>query len=228
MDRQYIRDNEVIERYLSGALTADEEQAFEEAYLGDPELLDQVQAAERLREGIKELASAGRLERVRPTARWRQWLASPQYAVAASVLLAVSLGFSAMLYRENSTLRQDDLLQLSASTQLVPLEAVRGGNTVDVPAPAPNQVTVFQLNAGLDAYDTYRGTFTRVGAGPATIWQRDDLVARSDGTILIGPVPARALQPGTYEARLDGRMKAWPAGRFEEVASTRLRIVPQN
>ena len=49
MDRQYIRDHAVIERYLSGALTAEEEQAFEEAYLGDQELLDQVQAAERLR-----------------------------------------------------------------------------------------------------------------------------------------------------------------------------------
>ena len=38
MDRQYIRDHQVIERYLSGALTADEEQAFEEAYLGDAEI----------------------------------------------------------------------------------------------------------------------------------------------------------------------------------------------
>ena len=50
MDRQYIRDHAVIERYLSGALTAEEERAFEEAYLGDQELLDQLQAAERLRE----------------------------------------------------------------------------------------------------------------------------------------------------------------------------------
>ena len=78
MDRQYIRDHAVIERYLSGTLTADEEQAFEEAYLGDAELLDEVQAAERLREGIKELDSAGRLERPSTPTVWRQWLASPQ------------------------------------------------------------------------------------------------------------------------------------------------------
>jgi len=228
MDRQYIRDNEVIERYLSGALTADEEQAFEEAYLGDPELLDQVQAAERLREGIKQLDSAGRLERMRPPARWRQWLGSPQYAAAASVLLAVSLGFSAMLYRENSTLRQDGLVQVFATTQLVPLEAVRGGNAETLAAPAPDVVTVLQLNAGLDAYDTYRGTFTRVGARPETVWQRADLIARPDGTVLIGPIAARALPPGNYEARLDGRMNAWPAERFEEITSTQLRIVPRN
>src|SRR5688572_28028059 len=100
MDRQYIRDHGVIERYLSGALTAAEEQAFEEAYLGDRELLDEVQAAERLREGIKELDGVARLERLRAPARWRQWLASPQYAAAASVLFAVPLGFSAILYRE--------------------------------------------------------------------------------------------------------------------------------
>ena len=228
MDRQYIRDNEVIERYLSGTLTANEEQAFEEAYLGDPELLDQVQAAERLREGIKELDSAGRLERMRPPPRWRQWLATPQDAAAASVLLAVSLGFSAMLYRENIDLRRDDLLQVSLGARLLPLEAVRGGNPVDVPAPAPDVATLLQLNAGLDAYDTYRGTFTRVGAQPETVWQRADLIARSDGTVLIGPIAARALPPGNYEARLDGRMNAWPAEQFEEVASTPLRIVPRN
>jgi len=228
MDRQYIRDNEVIERYLSGALTADEEQAFEEAYLGDPELLDQVQAAERLREGIKELDGAGRLGRVRSPARWRQWLAAPQYAVAASVLLAVSLGFSTMLYRENITLRQSDLAQVSVSARLIPLEAVRGGNPVILSAPASDVATLLQLNAGLDAYDTYRGVLTRIGAGSETIWRRADLAASSDGTVLIGPISARALRPGTYEAKLDGRMNAWPTDRFEEVSSIQVEIVPQN
>lgn len=225
MDRQYIRDNQVIERYLSGALTADEEQAFEEAYLGDPELLDDLQAAERLREGIKELDHAGRLERLRPPGRGRPWFASPQYAAAASVLFAVSLGFSAMLYRENITLRQDDLLLGSATTRLVGLEAVRGGNALELSAPAPDELTVLQLDAGVVAYDTYRGVLTR---GPDTIWSRADLVMRSDGTILIGPVPPRALLPGNYEARLEGRMNDWSAERFEEVTRTDLTVIPRD
>jgi hypothetical protein len=229
MDRQYIRDNGVIERYLSGALTADEEQAFEEAYLGDPDLLDELQAAERLRESLKELDGAGRLERPRARARWRHWLASPQYAAAASVLFAVAVGFSALLYRENITLREGDLLRISATTRLVGLEAVRGTSATEISEPAPDELTVLQLDAGLVAYDTYRGTLTR-GAGAQTerIWSRADLLARSDGTVLIGPVPPRALLPGSYEARLEGRMSSWPAERFDEIGRTDLTVVPRN
>ncbi len=135
MDRHYIRDNGVIERYLAGALTADEEQAFEEVYLGDPEILDQIEAAERLRDGIKGLGAAGRLERLRSPAPWRRMLASPRYATAASMLLAVSLTFSTVLYRENRNLREDGVLATSMITRLVPLESVRGGNAIEISAP---------------------------------------------------------------------------------------------
>jgi hypothetical protein len=228
MDRQYIRDHEVIERYLSGALTAEEEQAFEEAYLGDQELLDQVQAAERLRTGIKELGSAGSLERVRPSAGWHQWLASPRYAAAASVLLAVSLGFSAMLYRENLDLRESGTAQTFERTRLVRLEALRGGTEREISAPEPDERTVLQLDAGTVAYDTYRGTLNRRGGDRfETIWSRADLMPEPDETILIG-VPGRDLQPGTYEALLEGRMNDWPAERFDEITRVGLKVVPRN
>jgi hypothetical protein len=228
MDRQYIRDNEVIERYLSGALTADEERGFEEAYLGDPELLDQVQTAERLREGIKELDGAGRLDRLRPPGRWRQWLVSPQYAAAASLFLVVSLAFSAMLYREVTELREDSFSQASLSTRLVRLEVVRGGNPQEVSASAPDELNMLELDAGPVAYDTYRGALTRrTGDRSETIWSRTDLVVQSDNRILIS-VTGRALQPGSYEALLEGRMNDWPAGRFEEVARMDLTVVPRN
>lgn len=228
MDRQYIRDHGVIERYLSGTLTADEEQAFEEAYLGDPELLDEVQAAERLREGIKELDSAGRLQQLRAPAQWRQWFASPQYAAAASVLLAVSLGFSAMLYRDNLDLRETGLSLTSERTTLVRLEALRGGNVRAISAPEPDERIVLELDAGIVAYDTYRGALMRLdGDRSETIWSRNDLEPGPDKTILIG-VSGRALQPGNYEARLEGRMSDWPAERFEEITRTDLTVVPRN
>jgi hypothetical protein len=229
MDRQYIRDHQVIERYLSGTLTADEEQTFEEAYLSDQELLDQVQAAERLRDGIKELERAGSLERLRTPARWRQWLASPQYAAAASVLLAVSLGFSAMLYRENVDLRGTGSSQTSERTRLVRLDVVRGDDVREISAPQLDERTVLQLDAGAVAYDTYRGTvMRRDGDRSVTIWSRADLVAEPDGEAVLIGVPGRDLQPGDYEARLEGRMSDWPAARFDEIARLQLRIVPRN
>jgi len=229
MDRQYIRDHQVIERYLSGALTADEEQAFEEAYLGDAEILDQLETAERLREGLKGADAAGRLERARRPAPWRQWLASPRYAAAASLLLAVSVGFSTILYRENRTLREDSLSSTSMITRYVPLESVRGGNVTTIEAPEQDELTVLLLDAGIVAYDTYRAVLTRAdGAESEEIWRRADLARELGETISIG-VPGRTLRPGSYEARLEGRMNDWPAERFEEVsARTPLTVVPRD
>ena len=221
MDRQYIRDNQVIERYLSGALTADEEQAFEEEYLGDPELLNQLEAAERLRDGIRGIG-AGVLERSRP--RWRQTFGSPRYAMAASVLLAVSLGFSTMMYRDNQRLRSGGSGS-SPITRLIAVETVRGANVMTITAGEQDELTVLQFD--VVAYDTYRGALMRRdGARSATIWSRADLHARPDGTILIGP--GRALRPGSYEVQIDGRMNAWPAERFDAITRTQLTVVPRN
>jgi hypothetical protein len=224
MDRQYIRDQQVIERYLSGTLTADEEQAFEEVYLGDSELLNQLEAAERLRDGIKGIGAEG-LERSRP--RWQQTFGSPRYAMAASVLLAVSLGFSTMLYRENQTLRSSGGSASSPVTRLVAIETVRGGNVTPIPASAQDEWTVLQFDVRLFAYDTYRGVLARRdGDRTETIWSRADLQAQPDGTVLIGP--GRALQPGSYEVQIDGRMNAWPAERFDEITRTVLTVIPRN
>jgi hypothetical protein len=230
MDRQYIRDNQVIERYLSGALTADEEQAFEETYLGDAEILDQIEAAERLRDGIKELGNAGDLERSRPRPRprWQRFFASPQYAAAASLLLVVSLGLSTTWYREIRNLRESSFTETSAITRAVALDAVRGGDGSSIVAPEPDEFTVLLLDTGVVAYDTYRAVLTRRdGDRSEEIFNRADLVPQLGGTILIG-VPGRALRPGTYEARLEGRMADWPAGRFDGIATTSLIVTPRN
>src|SRR5690606_35731028 len=96
------------ERYLRGALTPEEEQQFEEAYLADSALLDELELTERLRDGLKTVGEArvsphGAAHSSRP---WQSVLASPRYAVAASVLLAFSLLSSAVLLVQNMGLRE--------------------------------------------------------------------------------------------------------------------------
>src|SRR5688572_20357326 len=103
MDRQYIRDNQVIERYLQGRLTADEESAFEEAYIGDPALFQDLKAAELLRRGL-ELHEADATGEQLPSAGARSANA-PRYALAASLVAAVGLAASAYLFVENRALR---------------------------------------------------------------------------------------------------------------------------
>ena len=228
MDRQYIRDHEVIERYLQGALTADEEQAFEEAYLGDAELLEQLQTAERLRDGMKELDAAGRLERSRSPQRWQTMLAAPRYAAAASVLLAVSLAFSTVLYRENRNLREGAFPTTAAITRFVAIDAVRGANTVTIREPEDDEWTALLLDAGPTEYDTYRGALARrLGEQSEVIWTRADLTPELGGTIVIG-VPGRFLRPGSYDVRLEGRMNDWSAERFEEIARMDLAVTARD
>jgi hypothetical protein len=225
MDRQYIRDNQVIERYLAGALTAGEEQAFEEAYLGNAELLAEIETAERLRDGVKGLDSAGTLERSRP--RWQQALASPRYALAASMLLAVSLGFSTMLYQENRDLREGGS-SLPMITQFVALGSVRGGNENQIAAPAPNELIVLSLDGGTVAYDTYRAVLMRRdGERSAQIWSLAGLSPQPDGTIAVG-LTGRSLPPGSYEAVVQGRMNDWPAERFEDSTRASLTVAPRD
>ncbi len=221
MDRQYIRDHSVIERYLRGALTADEEAAFEEAYLGDPVILDELESAERLRQGLQELDAAGRLERSRRTGIW---LASPQYAAAASVLLAVSIVISAALYQENRNLRSVELPQTGQLTRVTPLFAVRGASPNEITEPAQGELTVLQLDPGFAEYDAYRAVLERRnGASSEVVWSRSGLV-RNELAIAL---PPSALPPGEYETRLEGRMEAWPAERFEEINRIRFMVVPR-
>jgi len=225
MDRQYIRDRDVIERYLSRSLTAEEEREFEEAYLGDSAIMDELEAAERLREGIKGLGEAGRLERARPRSQWRRLMASPRYAAAASLLLAVSLGFSTMLYRENRELREGGLSPTSTVTRFVALDTVRGGNAAVIREPDEDEWTVLLLDAGPVDYDSYRAVLARqVGERSEEIWSRADLAPQLGGTISIG-VPGRVLRPGDYATTLEGRMGDWPADRFDEINRTRLTVV---
>lgn len=226
MNREYIRDHQVIERYLRGALTPDEERGFEELYLGDPEILEELESAERLRQGLKALENTGGLERPRPKGLWLRAFSSPQYAVAASVLLAVTLAFSGALYRQNLSLREQSFAWGSATTRVVPIVSLRGAPYA-ISAPAEDELTVLSLDSGAVAYDLYRAVLERRGsAGPEEIWSRADLVPTPDGTILVGS--GRALGPGEYEVLLEGRMDDWPAERFEEVSSTRLTVAPRD
>ena len=54
MDRDYIRDNQVIERYVQKKLTPEERDAFEQRYLVDPELQKEIALAKRMLEGFKD------------------------------------------------------------------------------------------------------------------------------------------------------------------------------
>ena len=227
MDRQYIQDHQVIERYLRGTLTEDEARQFEVAYVADSSLLDEVELAACLKQSVGELSAAGAIERAR--APRFGFLRSPQYAMAASVLLAVTLVFSGTLYRENAALRSSSgPIAGPAPMRLVPIFTLRGENAATVEAPDAGEWLVLLLDPGTAMHDTYRAVVTARGAAQGgedvDSWIVPSLEAGDDALIPIG-FPPGLLGPGDYEIALEGRMRDWPDGRgFEPVSSTPITI----
>lgn len=216
MDRNYVSENQVVDRYLRDELTDEERDAFEEFYLSDQQTLAELELAEKLQLGLKDCAERGLL----PTPARSGWLQravlSPQWAAAASVLLVFSLGYSGYLYRQT----QGDAA--IAATQLVPLyrytEQTRGpGNgaaaePVRVEPAAQGAWVVLLVDPGFEPYADYRVTILDTGSG-AIVHQVEGLHPDYEDLLAVG-VAGSALRPGRYELRVAGRD---PAGAFAEV-----------
>lgn len=218
MDRQYIQDQQVIERYLRGTLNAEEQKRFEEAYLADPELLGEIDLVERLQQGLKTYAtSPGRRPLGSTAPAWLRIMTSPQYAAAASVLLVLSIVSSGALYRENLSLRSVPASTVVA-TRTVPLLTLRGDRGNVVPAAERADVlTVLALDPGALEYDRYRATIRRTGPGDAqVIADIDGLTIGYFQTVDVG-ISAGTLTAGNYDVELAGRMDDWGSDRADEL-----------
>ncbi len=76
-----------IERYIAGKMSEAEADAFENSCVGNPELARQVEFEQRLKAGLRLVASGSTAEFVRADKSWGQYL-----ALAASVLLFIVAG----------------------------------------------------------------------------------------------------------------------------------------
>lgn len=225
MERQYIRENQVIERYLQGKLSAADEEAFEEAYMTDPELLGEVQLAERLREGFNSLPAEQRAATAAPRSGWLELAGSPRYGIAASLVAAAALVTSGALYFEQQGMSAGGMSFASASSpRIVPLLTVRGAsNPNTIVAPAADELTVLLVDTGLGSYDSYRAVLTRVG-GKEELLRLDGLTPTYEGMVALG-LPGRVLTAGNYELRLEGAKATSPAGAaLDELSRTLLTV----
>lgn len=231
MDRDYIAEHQVAERYLQGKLSAEEQAAFEEAFLSSEDLLDELESAELLRQGLNDLAA---VERARPSSANASWFGalfqSPRYAMAASVLLLVSLGVSSTLLHRLG--EQDAAGFPVAATRIVPLVSVRGAapdpsvNTLH--AGAGDQQTVLMLDPGFEPYSRYRVTVHRLDAAaePALVVQVGGLQPGYEEMLALA-LPPRMLEPGEYRVTIEGWRDEWPADHaFDRIDSVPLRVLP--
>lgn len=230
MDREYIAKHLLVERYLQGQLSADEQAEFEEALLSSQDLLDELESAEMLRRGLKDVAS---LERTLPAHSKPSWplsmFSSPRYAMAASFLLLVSLGVSSTLFYQLN--QWSDLGITVTSTQIVPLVSVRSApgsqsvNTVQVGEGSGQ--TVLMLDPGFDPYTRYRVTVFRLqpGADAMQVAQVDGLKPGYEEMLALALSPD-VLEAGNYQVTIEGRRDEWPDDRaFDRIDTLPLRVV---
>jgi hypothetical protein len=130
----------LVKRYLLGYLSEDETEAFEERFIHDQSLLDELDEAERFIEGVHELASDGRLKLLEEPRRhagegvargrafsWALPAACAGLAVVAAIVAVYSYGELRGVRRELAQLYAPQV-----NTQIVDLEVTRG-------APAPGE-----------------------------------------------------------------------------------------
>jgi len=193
----------VTDRYLQGNLTEGEKIEFEERLVWDQELIDELDLAERLRDGLRETLADDRYT-VRPgpvslVARLSDALAVPRYAAAASFLLAVTLS-SGVLMSPMMTDRNGYEFQ-AMPTEIIPLLVVRGSNVPQV-IYSEDTTTVLLIDA-IGTYASYRVTIRKDEPGIAPIWAQDRMLPTYLESLAVS-MPGDLLTPGRYLLAVEG------------------------
>jgi len=219
MDRDYVIEHDIVDRYLRGELSTEDVTAFEEHCLWCRESLDELELAERMRQGFKDVGrSAG--ERAR-SSRLRSVLSSPRYGAAASVLLAASLLTTGILYRQ----LDEGSIPTFASGQVYTLETHRGASsdvTQRFAVPAPDARVVLVVYPEDIAADHYRVSVYRAD-DESPRWQAQ--VEKPSAEALAVTLPGSLLGPGEYRLRVEDAAAA-PGTRI--VADVQFATVPDN
>lgn len=205
MDRNYIERHLLVDRYIQGKLEETELDAFEERLVWDTELVDEVELAERLRAGLKDVSVAKADVVEAPGfdlfAAVSGLFAVPQFAAAASFLLAMALTIGVMT---SPIVDLDGPPGTAASqTDIIPLFATRAfrADVLSVKVD-PGAWTVLLVDVMGD-YPAYRATVRRDESGADPVWMQDGLLPTYPESLAIG-MPGSQLAPGRYVLTIEG------------------------
>ena len=229
MDEKYIKEEMLVERYLEGKLTAEQAASFEEQFLSSDELLNELEAAERLGQGLHDVSALENAHVTKkPTSNVVSLFRSPRYAMAASFMLLVSLSVSSVLLQKNAHLSEFGSNQ-AIPTEIIPLVSVRGaaGNDLNtLPLGDTPKQFVLMIDPGFETYSHYRATVYRLDSAkePAMLWQVDEMLPGYEDMLALS-VPSSVLNPGDYEIQLEGWLDEWPANHgFEQLDTKTFKI----
>ena len=214
MDRHYIEENQIIDRYLMNKLSTKEMEAFERFFLEDPEVVQEIELRKRFIRGIRNADRTGLLQLSDNESsgiwQWRPFLRTsfPSVAaVSAAILMVVAILQYSQIGRLESVNEKQvnqirQLMAPQANTLLVPLRRTRGSSAEAEPvirvhlSSAVEQV-ILTLDIEPLRFNNYWFSLERDGTGQ--LWSSE-----SDKIPPAVILPAGLLIPGDYYLRIDG------------------------
>ena len=191
MDRNYIDRHLLVDRYLAGDVPDAELADFEERLVWDEELIDELDLAERLREGMRAAAAEKRYSAPTETGlvpRLRLVFSNAVYAAAASFLVGIALGVLVLGYQSDTPVPEE--MHYSVNE----LQVFRGADR-PVITTAPNRISILRFEVDR-SFEKYRVTI-QSAASSEPLWQQGGLVPDLDGMLAVG-VPGTSLPSGSY------------------------------
>jgi len=211
MDRNYIEQHLLVDRYVQGKLEGNELDEFEERLVWDESLIDEVRLAEHLRDGLREPSVARARDARSPgldlIAMMSGVLAVPGFAAAASFVLAVAL--TAGVFMSPLVNVGDEAEMPAPQTYIVPLFNTRSEVLPEV-AIEPDHWTVLLVDAKGD-YGAYRATIRKDEPDSEPVLMQDGLMPTYPDSLAVG-MPGSTLAAGRYILTIEGVV---PAGTGE-------------
>jgi hypothetical protein len=208
LDRQYIDDHHLVPRYLADQLGEQERAQFEAYVLDNPAMVDELEAAARLKTGLAELQRSGELNTlVSPRPSTRRW-------VLAAGLVAFVVAVSLMLVRpapKRPLLAAMPAALTDAQGKPLPVVATRyvmrlRSGSYDAQLDLTTAAQALELRVLPEAAEhtgQYRIDVIRVDETqpPRPIGSLGKLLPQADGYIAVY-LDTSQLSPGLYELRL--------------------------
>ena len=202
----FIVEEELIDDYIAGRLSADERSAFEAYFMNSPERQEQFRIASALRVYIGEAK-----ETESSTEEKSRWPFGAISLIAAAVVIAALVGVVPFLQQGGAG--------KSHVVELTPGGQTREGGTVQRIAIPPGTETLdLDLKLTRNDFQTYRATLLNSDGG--TVQIHENLT----GPTLRFSVRTQQTPPGEYQLKVDG---VNPNGTLESADSYRF-IVTKN
>ncbi len=229
-----IVEDELIDEYLEGDLSASERESFENHFLLTPERQHKVRFGRALNRYItttdplpdenpaaKEVSEETRDVPKPPPKPWYSIFLPSQnpilsYSLAAALVLIVAGVF--WLALRSSTPREPGKI---FAVTLVPGLTRDGGDIKRISIPPDVGTVQLRLQLTRDEYTSYRVVLLRDDR--SKVWTGDNLQAKSYGgkSLIVTDVPAQFFTLGDYQIKVSGRLAD---GTFENVATYPLRV----